>query len=118
VRKAGGGQQEYRAGGAGAGKTSGTDDWNPPAGLAGGGSGDPAEATNLNSSKSNVARTAGQAGGPPGPGPVESTNLNSSRSNIYRQGGPGDTGDPGGSELAIGDQGAVEEKQNPHHPGH
>ena len=64
-------------------------------------------------------------------GPLEATNLNSSRSNVYRTAGPDDGGgdagfainepgvgreagpDDGGGEagLAIGDQGAVEEKK-------
>jgi hypothetical protein len=51
---------------------------------------EPAEATNLNSSKSNTYRE----GAPPEdePSPAEATNLNSSRSNIYREGGGGGGG--------------------------
>jgi hypothetical protein len=58
---------------------------------------EPAAATNLNSSKSNIERT-GPAGGEP-PEPAEATNLNSSRSNIYRTGGPS------GDEPSSADEG-------------
>ncbi|MES2136031.1 MAG: hypothetical protein V4502_03080 [Pseudomonadota bacterium] len=52
-----------------------------------GGSGGPAEAVNLNSSKSNAYRTAGSGGG--SSGPAAAVNLNSSKSNAYRTGGTG-----------------------------
>ena len=54
--------------------------------MAGGGEAEPepAEATNLNSSKSNR-----EGGGIEPPEPAEVTNLNSSRSNIYREAGGG-----------------------------
>jgi hypothetical protein len=59
----------------------------PRAGLGGGGGGgEPAQGTNLNSSKSNLERAGGP--GPADPGP-QGTNLNSSKSNIERAGSPG-----------------------------
>ncbi len=54
----------------------------------------------------------GRGGPPGGGGPVETSNLNLSKSNIEREAGGGENaGDPAGAGLAIGDQGAVEEKQ-------
>jgi hypothetical protein len=53
-----------------------------------------------------------RGGSPAGGGPVETSNLNLSKSNIERGAGGGENGgDPSGAGLAIGDQGAVEEKQ-------
>ena len=56
-----------------------------------GGSPEPTEASNLNSSKSNVARGMEPGGGPE---PAEATNLNSSRSNIYRKAPESGSGEP------------------------